>query len=100
MSDDDDFETELADAFETEFDADSETAATAADNAAAFRDDFDEELTAEDVLDRVESHSGDFEHRFDYAIGDLADANDDCTDSREYRIAGYDAMAADPNQGF
>jgi len=97
---DDDFETELADAFEDEFDADETTAATAAENAAAFRDDFDEDLTVEDVLDRVESHAGDFEHRFDYAIGDLASANDDCTDSREYRIAGYDPMAAEPNQGF
>jgi hypothetical protein len=97
---DDDFETELADAFETEFDADAETAATAAENAAAFREDFDEDLSVADVTERVESHSGDFEHRFDYAVGDLASDNDDCTDSREYRIAGYDAMAADPNQGF
>ncbi|QLH76554.1 hypothetical protein HZS55_04205 [Halosimplex rubrum] len=97
---DDDFEHELADAFESEFDADGETAATAAENAAAFREDHDEELSAADVLDRVEAHSGDFEHRFDYAVGDLASANDDCTDSREYRIAGYDPMAAEPNQGF
>jgi len=93
---DDDFESELADAF----DADEAAAATAAGNAAAFREDVDEDLTVEDLLDRVEAHSGDFEHRFDYAIGDLASENDDCTDSREYRVAGYDAMAADPNQGF
>jgi len=97
---DDDFESELADAFEDEFDADGAAAATAAGNAAAFREDVDEDLTVEDLLDRVEAHSGDFEHRFDYAIGDLASENDDCTDSREYRVAGYDAMAADPNQGF
>ncbi|QPV64619.1 hypothetical protein I7X12_08430 [Halosimplex litoreum] len=96
----DDFETELAAAFEAEFDADAETVATAAENAAAFREDFDEDLAVEDVLDRAEGHNGDFEHRFDYAVGDLADGNDDCTDSREYRIAGYDPMAADPNQGF
>ncbi|WP_135365880.1 hypothetical protein [Halosimplex halophilum] len=97
---DDDFETELAAAFEDEFGADAETAATAAENAAAFRDEYDEELSVEDVLDRIESHSGDFAHRFDYAVGDLAAANDDCTDSREYRIAGYGDLAADPNQGF
>jgi len=96
---DDDFETELADAFESEFDADAETAATAAANAAAFREDFDEDLTVADVLDRVESHSGDFEHRFDYAVGDLASETDDCTDSREYRLAGYDDIAADPTHG-
>ncbi|WP_436928755.1 hypothetical protein [Halosimplex halobium] len=97
---DDDFETELAAAFEDEFDADADTAATAAGNAAAFRDEYDEDLTVEDVLDRVAVHSGDFVHRFDYAVGDLASANDDCTDSREYRIAGYGDLAADPNQGF
>lgn len=97
---DDTFESDLREAFESEFDADAETAATAAENAAAFRADFDEELTAEDVLDRVEAHSGDFEHRYDYAIGDLAAENNDCTDSREYRIAGYGDLAADPDQGF
>jgi hypothetical protein len=96
----DDFETELAATFENEFDADGETAATAAGNAAAFREEYDEDLTVDDVLARVEGHSGDFEHRFDYAVGDLAAATDDCTDSREYRVAGYGDLAADPNQGF
>ncbi|WP_436908325.1 hypothetical protein [Halosimplex marinum] len=96
----DDFETELAAAFEDEFGADGETAAAAAGNAAAFRDEYDEALTVDDVLDRVEDHSGDFGHRFDYALGDLAAATDDCTDSREYRVAGYGDLAADPNQGF
>ena len=84
---DDDFESDLRDAFENEFDADADTAATAAEKAAAFRADFDEDLTAAGVLDRLERRDGDFEHRYDFAIGDLAAEIEDCTDSREYRLA-------------
>lgn len=97
---DDTFDSELRDAFESEFDADAETAATAAEKTAAFRADFDEDLTVEAVLDRLQAHTGGFEHRYDYAVGDLAAETEDCTDSREYRIAGYGDLAADPNQGF
>jgi len=96
---DEEFESELRDAFESEFDADADTAATAAEKAAAFRADFDEDLTVADVLDRIERRDGEFEHRYDFAIGDLAAEIEDCTDSREYRIAGFDQTAADPNLG-
>ena len=96
---DDDFESDLRDAFEDEFNADEGTAATAAESAAAFRADFDEDLAVADVLDRVERRDGDFGHRYDFAIGDLAAEIEDCTDSREYRIAGFDQKAADPNLG-
>jgi len=94
------FEHKLRETFESEFDGDGDTAATAAASAAAFRADVDESLTVQDVLDRMERREGEFEHRYDFAIGDLAAANEDCTDSREYRIAGFDDLAADPEQGI
>ncbi|WP_123535747.1 hypothetical protein [Halosimplex salinum] len=96
---DDTFESELRDAFEDKFGADGDTAAAAAEKATAFREDYDEHLTAQDVFDRLESREGEFEHRYDFAIGDLAAATEDCTDSREYRLAGFDEKAADPDVG-
>jgi hypothetical protein len=97
----DDFETTLRTEFETRFDADEETAGSAAAKVARFRTDHDEELTAEAVIEAVESadtYDG-FEHRYDLAIGTLAAATDDCTDSRAYRLAGFDDTAADPEIG-
>jgi hypothetical protein len=40
-----------------------------------------------------------FTHRYDLAIGTLAAENEDCTDSRPYRLAGFDEFAADPDIG-
>lgn len=97
---DDAFESTLAEAFESEYGADEETAADAAAKAAAFRADWDEELTTDDVLDELAATPyEDFQHRFDDAIGELAAATEDCTDSREYRLAGFGDLAADPTQG-
>jgi hypothetical protein len=97
---DDAFEETLAEAFESEYGTDEGTAADAAAKAAAFREDWDEDLAAEDVLDVLDGAPYDeFEHRFDNAIGELAAENEDCTDSREYRLAGFGALAADPTQG-
>lgn len=96
-----DFETELADAFETDTDATVEEAAAAAANAAAFRADWDEDLTTEPVLDAVAAGAETYDtfgHQFDYAIGTLADATEDCTDSRAYRLSGFGDLAADPEQ--
>jgi len=94
------FEATLSDDFESEFEADPETAAEAAAKAAAFTVDYDEDLTAPAVVDAVaESPYDTFQHDFDTAIGDLAAANEDCTDSREYRLAGFGDLAADPTQG-
>ena len=89
---DDGFETTLTTAF-VDHGADEETATTAAERVAAFRDDHDEDLTAD--ADAYDS----FEHRFDLAVGELAAANEDCTDSRAYRLAGFDGLTADPEQG-
>ena len=58
-----------------------------AEKVAAFREDFDEALTVADVLDWIKRCDGDLEHRYDFAIGDLAAENENCTDSREYRLA-------------
>jgi hypothetical protein len=98
---DDDFETTVAAAFEDRFDAAPETASAAAAKAAAFRDEVDEDLTAETLIDAVaaaDDYDG-FAHRYDLAIGDLAAADEDCTDSRAYRLAGFDDLAADPDIG-
>ncbi|MFB6118803.1 hypothetical protein [Halosegnis sp.] len=96
----DDLETTLADAFQ-DHGADEETAAAAAARVAALREDHDEELTAAKFLDLFADADAyeTFEHRFDLAVGDLAAATEGCTDSRAYRLSGFDELAADPEQG-
>jgi hypothetical protein len=97
---DDEFEAELATAFASAYGVDDDLAAEAAEKVAAFRADFDVELTTEAVLaELAESPYEAFEHRFDAAVGELAASVEDCTDSREYRIAGYDDLSADPSIG-
>ena len=94
------FESSLTERFETEYDIDAALATDAAAKAAAFRADFESNLTADAVLDAIADAPYDgFEHRFDRAIGTLAGENEDCTDSRPYRMAGYGDLAADPDQG-
>jgi hypothetical protein len=96
---DDEFEAELASAFASEYGA-AALAAEAAEKVAAFREDFDAELTTEAVLAELsESPYEAFEHRFDAAVGELAASVEDCTDSREYRLAGIDDRSADPSIG-
>jgi hypothetical protein len=51
------------------------------------------------LTDRLDDGYESFAHRFDYAVGDLAAAAEDCTDSREFRLAGFGDLAADPEQG-
>ncbi len=102
MSDteDSEFVAELETTFVEEFGADEETATTAAEKAAVFREEYREDLTVTDVTDRLADDGYDsFEHRFDYTVGDLAAAVENCTDSRQFRIAGFGELAADPEQG-
>jgi 20S proteasome alpha/beta subunit len=102
MSDteDSEFAAELEAAFVDEFGADEETAAAAAEKAATFREEHDEDLTVGDVTDRLADDSYEsFEHRFDYTVGSLAAGVEDCTDSRQFRVAGFGDLAADPEQG-
>ncbi len=90
-----DLTDELAAGFGEETDAD--LAQTAAENVAAFAEAYDEDLTAEAVLDRFEDAPyADFQQAFNWLVGDLAADNEGCTDSREFRIDGYDQFAADP----
>jgi len=87
--------------FVAEFGADGTVARTAAERAAAFCEDYEEAVSHEAVLDAVatvESYDS-FQHRYNCAVGDLAADIEDCTDSRAYRLAGFDALAADPDQG-
>lgn len=78
-------------------DTDGDTAQTAAENVASFADQYEEELTAEAVLDTfADAPYDDFGHNFNWLVGHLAAENGDCTDSREFRIEGYDEFAADP----
>lgn len=85
----------LADAFGEETDAD--IAQTAAENVADFAEQYDEDLTADAVLEQFERSSyDDFGHAFNWLVGHLAAENEDCTDSREFRIEGFGELAADP----
>lgn len=85
----------LADAFGEATDAD--IAQTAAENVASFAEQYDEELTAEAVLGRFDDAPyDDFTRAFNWLVGDLAADNEDCTDSREFRIEGFGELAADP----
>ncbi|WP_135303542.1 hypothetical protein [Haloarcula amylovorans] len=89
---------ELADAFAEE--TDDDTAGTAAENVAAFAEQYDEDLTAEDVRSTFEKAPYDeFPRQFNWLVGELAVENEDCTDSREFRLDGFGDLAADPEIG-
>lgn len=91
----------LRERFVSGFGADEGTARTAAERAAAFCEDYEEDVSAEGVLEAVAAveRYDSFQHRYDCAIGELAADVEDCTDSRAYRLAGFGALAADPEQG-
>lgn len=100
MSDTDTFERDLTEALATEYDVDDDVAADAAAKVAAFREDWQSDLTTEGFLKEVDAAPYDeFDHRFDRALGTLAADNEDCTDSRAYRRSGYDALGANPDVG-
>jgi len=94
--------SDFTDSVEAAFESagtDAATAADAAERLANFREDHDEELSAEAVAERLEAAPyDDFAHAYDWLVGDLAAGNEDCTDTREYRLAGYDDFAADPQR--
>jgi hypothetical protein len=97
---DDGFRTAVETGFRDRFDASDDVAERAAELVTAFREEFDLDLSAEAFLDAVADADYDaFDHRYDQAIGDLAADVADCTDSREYRLAGFDDLAADPDIG-
>ena len=86
---------DLADAFGEH--TDDELARQAAEQIDSFAQQYDEALTSEAVLDRFEdAPHADFQRAYNWLVGDLAAANEDCTDSREFRIGGPGDHAADP----
>lgn len=89
----------LTAAFE-ELGADGETASRAAELAATLCADY-EDVTARAVLEAVEAVDGygSFDRRYNCAVGNVAAGLAECTDSRAYRLAGFGALAADPDQG-
>lgn len=94
------FESALTDAFLEAYDIDESTADEAAAKAEAFREDYDEALTAERVIELVSAAPyATFDHDFNAAIGELAAENDDCTDSREYRLSSFGPKGADSSIG-
>lgn len=100
MSETDDLEATLAETFESTLGADEDLTTDAAAKAAAFLEEYELEQSDEEIVKSVEAAPYDtFTHRFDYVIGDLAASVEDCTDSREFRLAGYGDLAADPTQG-
>ena len=93
-----DIADDLAAAFGEATDAD--LAQTAAENVQTFAEQYDEDLSAEAVLDRFEdAPDADFRKAFNWLVGDLAAVNEDCTDSREFRIEGFGDLAANPEIG-
>lgn len=91
----------LRERFVSEFEADEEMARMAAERAADFCQDHEEEVSVAAVLDAVaavEAYDS-FQHRYDCAAGNLAAGVEGCTDSRAYRLGGFGALAADPDQG-
>lgn len=94
------FESALAESFEQAFDTDAAVAEEVAAQATAFREEHDVDVDPEAFLEEMKAAPyEDFDHRFDCAIGELAAAAEDCTDSRAYRRSGFDEMAADPSIG-
>ena len=96
-----DFEADLTPVFTEQYGADRATAETAAANVTEFHETHAEDLTTEQFLDALESADAydEFPHRFDLAIGELAAAHEDCTDSRPFRLGGFDSFAADESIG-
>lgn len=91
----DEFTDELTAQLTAAFDVDEETAIEAAANAAAFDDEFDLDLSVADAVETLQQAPYDtFERRWNWWIGDVAAGLEDCTDSRPFRFAGFDTVAA------
>lgn len=91
----DEFTDELTARLTETFDIDDETAAEAAGNAAAFDDEFELDLSVATVVETLQQAPYDaFERRWNWWIGDVAAGLEDCTDSRPFRFAGFDAVAS------
>lgn len=85
----------LTDELRDAFDADEATARTAAENALAFAEEYDLDLVPADLVRDLEAAPYDgFRRRFNWWVGDVAADLEDCTNSRDYRFAGFDEVDA------
>ncbi|GGM37768.1 hypothetical protein [Haloarcula argentinensis] len=94
--------SELTDALTAAFtdETDDEIAQAAAENIADFSEEYDEDLTSDRITDLLAAAPYDgFQRRFNWLVGELAAENEDCTDSRAFRIDGFGELAADPDIG-
>ena len=94
--------SELSETLATAFadGTDDEIAQAAAENIAAFAEEYDEDLTSDRVTDLLaEAPYDDFGRRFNWVVGELAAEHEDCTDSRAFRVDGFGELAADPDIG-
>ncbi|MHC3379290.1 hypothetical protein [Haloarcula sp. H-GB5] len=94
--------SELTDTLTAAFadETDDEIAQAAAENIADFAEEYDEDLTSDRVTDLLAAAPYDgFQRRFNWIVGELAAENEDCTDSRAFRIDGFGELAADPDIG-
>ncbi|EMA20849.1 hypothetical protein [Haloarcula argentinensis] len=94
--------SELTNALTAAFadETDDEIAQAAAENIADFSEEYDEDLTSDRITDLLAAAPYDgFQRRFNWLVGELAAENEDCTDSRAFRIDGFGELAADPDIG-
>jgi hypothetical protein len=94
--------SELSETLATAFadETDEEIAQTAAENIADFAEEYDEDLTSDRVTGLLADAPYDgFGRQFNWVVGELAAENEDCTDSRPFRIDGFGDLAADPDVG-
>lgn len=85
----------LADELAETYDIDDDLATDAAEMATEFSEEYELDLTVEEVLEGLEEapYEG-FTRQWNWWIGDLAADIEDCTNSREFRFAGFDDVAA------
>ena len=89
-----DFTDDLAAALAERYDLD-DLAPDAAEKAGAFAEEYDLDLTVAGVVDGLEAAPyGEFRRRWNWWVGDRAANLEECTNSRAFRFAGFDAVAA------
>lgn len=77
------------------FDVDDDIATEAGEKAAAFAAEYELDLAPAELASQLEAAPYDsFEQRFNWWVGDVAADLEDCTNSRDYRFVGFDAVEA------
>lgn len=91
-----DFIDTLAHRLETELDCSDEVAGEIAAKADTMRTDYEDAgFDAQDFIDRVrEAPYESLDRQWNWAVGDACAELEDCTDSRPYRLEGFDDVGA------